>query len=77
MTSFSEKLKVFLHDPVDKCFDISTHVKRAEGYALELGVKNVEKVKGPDMIASCMERSLLPKNIIQDFNEIKHPSMRR
>ena len=33
MSNFAEKLKVFLHDPVDKCFGIQTHIARAKDYA--------------------------------------------
>ncbi|MCX7948241.1 MAG: type III-B CRISPR-associated protein Cas10/Cmr2, partial [candidate division WOR-3 bacterium] len=81
-SNFAEKLKAFLHDPIDKCFDIKGHEKKAEKYAKLIGVSNfsrTERPKGPDMIASCMERSLLPKHseeqefIAQDFNEIRHP----
>lgn len=70
--NWGEKLKQFLHDPVDKCFDIPNHIQRAGKYAEIIGISNVE-AKGPDQIASCMERSLLPKDVIQEFNEIKHP----
>ncbi|MCX7735016.1 MAG: hypothetical protein N2254_09710, partial [bacterium] len=73
MSNFEEKLKAFLHDPIDKCFDIPGHEKRAESYADMINVSNVRGAKGPDMIASCMERSLLPKGVFQDFNEIRHP----
>jgi len=73
MSNFAEKLKVFLHDPVDKCFGIQTHIARAKDYAEKIGVSDVDKVRGPDIIASCMERSLLPRGITQDFNQIRHP----
>ncbi|MCS7230444.1 MAG: type III-B CRISPR-associated protein Cas10/Cmr2, partial [Candidatus Kryptonium sp.] len=73
MSNFAEKLKAFLHDPIDKCFDIQGHENRAKLYANLLGVSGVLGVKGPDMIASCMERSLLPERVIQVFNEIRHP----
>lgn len=73
MNIFTEKLKAFLHDPIDKCFDIPTHIERAKKYAEKIGVSNIEKEKGSDQIASCMERSLLPKDIKQPFNEIRHP----
>ncbi|MDI6861172.1 MAG: type III-B CRISPR-associated protein Cas10/Cmr2 [Caldisericia bacterium] len=73
MSNFGEKLKAFLHDPVDKCVDIPTHIRRAKDYAEKIEVVNVEQAKGPDIIASCMERSLLPAGISQDFNEIRHP----
>lgn len=73
MTVFSEKLKKFLHDPIDKCLDILRHIERAKEYADLIAVSNIEGIKGPDWIASCMERSLLPKSIIQEFNEIRHP----
>lgn len=73
MNYFTQKLKAFLHDPVDKCFEIATHEKRAKIYAEKLGITGVEEAKGSDQIASCMERSLLPPNIQQDFNEIRHP----
>lgn len=71
---FLEKLKVFLHDPIDKCFDIKGHEGRAKKYAEILGVNNIEEASGSDQIASCMERSLLPKEKVpQEFSEIKHP----
>ncbi|MEM1679574.1 MAG: type III-B CRISPR-associated protein Cas10/Cmr2 [Ignisphaera sp.] len=78
MKDFTQKLLVFLHDPIDKVFHIPTHIKRAVDYAKKLGVLKtkkieIENIKGPDDIASCMERSLLPQGIIQDFNEIRHP----
>ncbi len=74
MSKFSERLKAFLHDPINKCFDIPTHVKRAKNYAEKLGVVFDEgEIKGVDQIASCMERSFLPPKIIQDFTEIRHP----
>lgn len=70
---FSRKLKSFLHDPIDKCFDIPTHEGRAEKYAEALGIRNVRGAKGLDWIDSCMERNLLPGGVIQGFNEIRHP----
>ncbi len=72
MSNFTEKLKAFLHDPIDKCFKISTHIERAKNYAQKLGISGVEEAKGPDQIASCMERSLLPKEVTQNFNEVRH-----
>ncbi|CUT01638.1 type III-B CRISPR-associated protein Cas10/Cmr2 [Candidatus Kryptobacter tengchongensis] len=62
-----------MHDPIDKCFDIPTHIERAKNYAQKLAISGVEEGKGPDQIASCMERSLLAKGITQDFNEVRHP----
>ncbi|MEO0293607.1 MAG: type III-B CRISPR-associated protein Cas10/Cmr2 [candidate division WOR-3 bacterium] len=73
MSNFTEKLKAFLHDPIDKCFDIPNHIERAKNYAQKLAISGVEEGKGPDQIASCMERSLLAKGIIQDFSEVRHP----
>ncbi len=73
MINFENKLKSFLHDPIDKCFHIPTHIERAKKYARKLGVSGIEDAVGSDIIASCMERSLLPKGIIQNFNEIRHP----
>ncbi len=70
---FEQMLKRFLHDPIDKCLDIPTHIERAKRYAEQVGVTGIEEIKGPDHIASCMERSLLPKGIIQEFTEIRHP----
>ncbi|MCS7200483.1 MAG: type III-B CRISPR-associated protein Cas10/Cmr2 [Caldimicrobium sp.] len=70
---FTEKLKAFLHDSIDKCFDIPKHEERAKKYAEIIDVSGVSEFKGPDMIASCMERSLLPKKLTHDFDEIKHP----
>ncbi len=72
--NFSEKLKAFLHDPIDKCFKIQTHEIRAKKYAEKFDITGLEETKGADMIASAMERSLLPKEkIFQNFNIIKHP----
>ncbi|MCM8814444.1 MAG: type III-B CRISPR-associated protein Cas10/Cmr2 [Candidatus Omnitrophica bacterium] len=73
MSVFTEKLKAFLHDPVDKCLQIQTHIERARNYAEKIGVTSFEEVKGPDIIASCMERSLCPSEILQNSNQIKHP----
>lgn len=67
------KLRSYLHDPIDKCFDIPGHIERAKKYASKIGVSNIEEIEGSDHIASCMERSLLPKDIILEFKEIKHP----
>jgi CRISPR-associated protein Cmr2 len=72
--NFEELLKRFLHDPIDKCFEIQTHEKRSQEYADKVGISGLEDAKGSDQIASCMERSLLPKEkVYQKFNEIKHP----
>lgn len=73
MMDFTQKLKQFLHDPIDKPFDVKTHEQRAKEYAEILGVKGLKEAKYSDRIASAMERSLLPKDVIQEFNEIKHP----
>ncbi|ROL57228.1 type III-B CRISPR-associated protein Cas10/Cmr2 [Bacteroidetes/Chlorobi group bacterium Naka2016] len=71
---FSIKLRAYLHDPIDKCIDIPGHVERAKRYAEILHISGVEEAKGPDQIASCMERSLLPKGkIYKEFTEIRHP----
>ncbi|NPV10612.1 MAG: type III-B CRISPR-associated protein Cas10/Cmr2 [Ignavibacteria bacterium] len=81
--NFSEKLKTFLHDPIDKVIDIPDHIERAKHYADLIGISEVDVIKGPDQIASCMERSLLPKeqvytdfekeDLYQAFNELRHP----
>lgn len=73
MADWVQKLRQFLHDPIDKCFSIPNHIQRAKKYAESIGVSNIDEVKGSDWIASCMERNLLPKGIIQGFNEIRHP----
>ncbi len=76
--NFEELLKRFLHDPIDKCFEIQTHEKRSQEYADKVGISGLEDAKGSDQIASCMERSLLPKEkVYQKFNEIKHPLCER
>ncbi len=36
--NFEELLKRFLHDPIDKCFDIKTHEERAKEYADKVGI---------------------------------------
>jgi len=73
LNSFYLPLKRFLHDPIDKPFDIPTHIVRAREYADILGVSGLEEAKTSDQIASCMERSLLPSGVKQEFNEIRHP----
>lgn len=82
MDNFNDKLKQFLHDPIDKCFEIQSHLKRAKDYAEIVGVSGIFDVKEPDFIASCMERSFLPSpskygfsedELYQKFNEIRHP----
>lgn len=73
MTWHENFLKRFFHDPVDKPFDIKTHENRAKDYAEILGISDLQEAKYSDQIASCMERSLLPKDMKQDFNEIRHP----
>ena len=72
MTDFNQKLKQFLHDPVDKVLDIPGHKNRARTYTQKIGI-TWEDIQGPDWIASSMERSLLPKDTVQIFNEIRHP----
>jgi len=77
MTWYEDFLKKFFHDPIDKPFDIPNHEERARIYAEFFGVSVIEKGKYSDIIASCMERSLLPKEkIFQDFTEVRHPLSR-
>ncbi|MGB9762570.1 MAG: type III-B CRISPR-associated protein Cas10/Cmr2, partial [Minisyncoccia bacterium] len=75
-------LKKFFHDPIDKPFDIRQHEGRAKEYAELFGVSGIEEGKYSDQIASCMERSLLPKpekdglkkeDLYQELTEIRHP----
>jgi len=77
-------LNKFFHDPIDKPFDIKYHENRAKKYKELFGISSdLEKeFKYADVIASCMERSLIPKDtdkdtdneqIRQEFNEIRHP----
>jgi CRISPR-associated protein Cmr2 len=74
MTDFSVLVSRFLHDPIDKVFDIRSHERRAKEYANMLNYHDLEKTKTSDIIASCMERSFLPNDkVFQDFSEIKHP----
>jgi len=73
LNNFYSILKRFLHDPIDKPFDIPTHIIRAREYANILGISGIEEAETSDQIASCMERSLLPSGIKQKFNEIRHP----
>lgn len=74
MNRFTEKLKAFLHDPIDKCLDIQGHENRAKEYAEKVGVTGIEEIRSPDWIASRMERSILERKVIvQNFNEIRHP----
>ncbi|MGB9794711.1 type III-B CRISPR-associated protein Cas10/Cmr2 [Caldisericum exile] len=73
MSWHDDFLKKFFHDPVDKPFDIPTHERRVKEYAEIFGVSGIEEAGYSDQIASCMERSLLPKDIKQEFDEIRHP----
>jgi CRISPR-associated protein Cmr2 len=73
MTWYEDFLKKFFHDPIDKPFNIPGHERRAKEYAEYFGVSGIDEGKYSDQIASCMERSLLPRDIKQDFTEIRHP----
>jgi len=73
MNWYEDFLKKFFHDPIDKPFNIPGHEKRAKEYAEYFGVSGIDEGKYSDQIASCMERSLLPRDIKQDFTEIRHP----
>ncbi|WP_353686782.1 type III-B CRISPR-associated protein Cas10/Cmr2 [Thermodesulfovibrio sp. 3462-1] len=71
MSWYNDFLKKFFHDPVDKPFDIPTHERRVKEYAEIFGVSGIEEGKYSDQIASCMERSSLPKS--KKLTEIRHP----
>jgi len=73
MNWYEDFLKKFFHDPIDKPFNIPEHERRAKEYAEYFGVSGIDEGKYSDQIASCMERSLLPRDIKQDFTEIRHP----
>jgi CRISPR-associated protein Cmr2 len=73
MNWYEDFLKKFFHDPIDKPFDIPSHEQRAKKYAKYFGVSEIEEGKYSDQIASCMERSLLPREIVEEFTEIRHP----
>jgi len=73
MNWYEDFLKKFFHDPMDKPFNIPGHERRAKEYAEYFGVSGIDEGKYSDQIASCMERSLLPRDIKQDFTEIRHP----
>jgi CRISPR-associated protein Cmr2 len=73
MTWYEDFLKKFFHDPIDKPFNIPGHERRAKEYAEYFGVSGIDEGKYSDQIASCMERSLLPRDIKQDLTEIRHP----
>jgi CRISPR-associated protein Cmr2 len=75
MIWYDNFLKKFFHDPIDKPFNIPSHEVRAKKYAEYFGVSNIKKddYSLSDIIASCMERSLLPKDIQQPLTEIRHP----
>jgi CRISPR-associated protein Cmr2 len=73
MTWHEDFLKKFFHDPVDKPLNIPEHEKRARVYAEFFGVYGIEEGKYSDQIASCMERSLLPRDVKQELSEIRHP----
>jgi CRISPR-associated protein Cmr2 len=73
MRWYDEFLKKFFHDPIDKPLNIPGHETRAKDYAEFFGVSGIKEGKYSDQIASCMERSLLPRDVKQDFTEIRHP----
>jgi len=73
MTWYEDFLKKFFHDPIDKPLNIQGHEQRAKEYAEFFGVSGIKEGKYSDQIASCMERSLLPKDIKQELTEIRHP----
>jgi CRISPR-associated protein Cmr2 len=75
MTWHEDFLKKFFYYPVDKVFDMVNLESRGKEYASCFGVGSIEKniYKNADVIASCMERSLLPEGIEQKFTEIRHP----
>lgn len=73
MTWCEDFLKKFFHDPIDKLLNIPEHEKRAKEYAEFFGVSGIEEGKYSDIIASCMERSLLPEEIVKELTEIRHP----
>jgi CRISPR-associated protein Cmr2 len=73
MTWYEDFLKKFFHDPIDKSLNIPEHEKRAKEYAEFFGVSGIQEGKYSDIIASCMERSLLPKDVQQKLTEITHP----
>ena len=61
---------------------MNTHEERAEKYAELFGVSGIEEGKYSDQIASCIEKSLLPKpekynlkkeDLYQKLTEIRHP----
>lgn len=77
---FERILKKFFHDPIDKLLDIGEHERRAKEYAEILGIPltgyDQNLYKFSDIIASAMERSILPKEVwgkSQGFTEIRHP----
>lgn len=78
--NYNDKLVNFLHDPIDKCFEIQGHEERANEYSKSIDVTvKKEDYRYSDIIASTMERSLLPpkdknnEKLYQEFNEIRHP----
>ena len=73
MNWYEDFLKKFFHDPFDKPFNIPEHEKRAKVYAEFFGVSGINEGKYSDQIASCMERSLLPRDVKQELSEIRHP----
>jgi CRISPR-associated protein Cmr2 len=73
MNCYEDFLKKFFHDPIDKPLNIPEHEKRAREYAEFFGVSGINEGKYSDQIASCMERSLLPRDVKQELSEIRHP----
>lgn len=82
---WEEKMKFFLHDPVDKAFSIPGHEERAKIIADALGTTTAEKneIIKPDVTAAGFDRARLPgfssdpqKNGAVDFREspiLTHP----
>ncbi|MEO0199202.1 MAG: type III-B CRISPR-associated protein Cas10/Cmr2 [candidate division WOR-3 bacterium] len=69
----NEKLKLFLHDPIDKVFDLKGSRDRAQEYAQILGLKDTSIGFDPDDFLSVLAVSIV-KNIPNcDFTEIRHP----
>lgn len=70
---YSQKLRVFLHDPLDKFFQFKESLQRAQDYAKILGMTEINKSFSVDDYVSAFALS-----VVQDINgysllEIRHP----
>ncbi|MCM8817653.1 MAG: type III-B CRISPR-associated protein Cas10/Cmr2, partial [Candidatus Omnitrophica bacterium] len=73
-----KKLKAFLHDPIDKAFNIQFHRMKAQEYAQIFDIHDIEDedTKKADHISSAADRITFQKEVSVNFNkqaELTHP----